>query len=169
MIVDLPPALILIFGVLLIPVLPKRALPYWVVAVPLFGFANLLSIDLPAFGESAMRWQVSFLDFELTFGRIDRFSLLFGHIFPLLTVIAFIYILHTKDRLEYTSGMLYAASALGVVFAGDLLSLFVFWELLTLCAAGCTVARRTKASYRAALRYIIMHVFGGQPYTRPAR
>lgn len=159
--IDLPPALILILGALLIPVLPKRALPFWVVAVPLLGFANLLSIEIPAFGESVTRWQVSFLDFELTFGRIDRFSLLFGHIFSLLTIIAFIYILHTKDRLEYTSGMLYAASALGVVFAGDLLTLFVFWELLTLCAAGCTVARRTRRSYQAALRYLIMHVVGG--------
>ncbi|MGK0197192.1 MAG: multicomponent Na+:H+ antiporter subunit D [Yoonia sp.] len=162
--IDAPPALILILGALLIPILPVRWQRYWpcyLVGLPLIGLLNMLSMGTPEIGETVIKWQVTFLDFELTFGRIDRFSLLFGHIFSLLTVIAFIYILHTKDKLEYMSGMLYAGSALGVVFAGDLLSLFVFWELLTLCAVGCTVARRTERSYQAALRYLLMHVFGG--------
>ena len=57
--------------------------------------------------------------------------------------------------------MVYAGSSLGVVFAGDLLTLFIFWELLTLCAVGLTLARRRDASRKAAFRYLLVHVIGG--------
>ena len=77
-----------------------------------------------------------------------------------MTVIGFIYILHTRDDLEYMAAMVYAGCALGVVFAGDLLSLFIFWELLTLCAVGIA-ARRREASRKAAFRYLLVHVVGG--------
>ena len=158
----LPPGLILILGAVLIPFLKGRAKSIYVVALPLVGFVNVLGLAAGHPGvEEVTKWTVSFLDYELVFGRIDKFSLLFGHIFSLLTVIAFIYILHTKDDLEYMSGMVYAGSALGVVFAGDLLSLFIFWELLTVCAVGCTLARRTERSRSAAFRYLIVHVVGG--------
>lgn len=158
----LPPGLILILGALLIPFLKGKMKSVYVVALPLVGFVNMLSLASGYTGsEEVVKWTVSFMDYDLVFGRIDKFSLLFGHIFSLVTVIAFIYILHTRDDLEYLSGMIYAGSALGVVFAGDLLTLFVFWEMLTLCAVGCTLARRTIASRDAALRYLLVHVAGG--------
>ncbi len=160
----LPPGLILILGALLIPFLRGWAKSAYVVALPAIGFLNLLCLasGYAAGGEEeVVRWTFHFLDFDLVFGRIDKFSLLFGHIFSLLTVIAFIYILHTRDDLEYMSGMTYAGSALGVVFAGDLITLFIFWETLTLCAVGCTLARRTRAARGAALRYLLFHVAGG--------
>lgn len=158
----LPPGLILILGAALIPFLKGRAKSIYVVALPLVGFVNVLGLAAGYSGEEAItKWTVQFLDYELVFGRIDKFSLLFGHIFSLLTVIAFIYILHTKDDLEYMSGMVYAGSALGVVFAGDLLSLFIFWEMLTVCAVGCTLARRTDRARSAAFRYLLVHVVGG--------
>ncbi|MFT4586802.1 MAG: multicomponent Na+:H+ antiporter subunit D [Candidatus Binatia bacterium] len=158
----LPPGLILILGAVLIPFLKGRAKSIYVVVLPVIGFVNVLALAAGYSGaEEVTKWTVSFLDYELVFGRIDKFSLLFGHIFSLLTVIAFIYILHTKDDLEYMSGMVYAGSGLGVVFAGDLLSLFIFWELLTVCAVGCTLARRTDRARAAAFRYLLVHVVGG--------
>ena len=154
--INLPPGLILILGALLIPLLKGRAKSVYVIALPLFGFLNLLCLP----GEGTL-WTVQFLNFEMIFGRIDKLSLIFGNIFSLITIIGFIYILHTRDDLEYLSGMVYAGSALGVVFAGDLLSLFVFWEMLTLCAVGLTLARRTNPSKQAAMRYLLFHVAGG--------
>jgi multicomponent Na+:H+ antiporter subunit D len=154
-VIDLPPALILIIGALLIPFLRGRVRSIYIVALPLLGFVNLLGL------ETETRWVVPFLDFELIFGRIDRLSLVFGQVFSLLTVIGFIYVLHTRDTLEYFSAMIYAGSALGVVFAGDLITLFIFWEALTLCAVGLTLARRREASRRAAFRYLLVHVVGG--------
>lgn len=158
----LPPGLILILGAALIPFLKGRTKSVYVVALPVLGFLNMLGLAAGFSGpDEITRWTVSFMDYELVFGRIDRFSLLIGHIFSLLTVIAFIYILHTRDNLEYVSGMVYSGSALGVVFAGDMLSFFVFWETLTLCAVGCTLARRTDAARRAGFRYLLFHIAGG--------
>ena len=157
-----PPGLLLIFGAVLIPFLKGRAKSVYVVILPVVGFLNMLGLAAGYTGtEEVTKWSISFMEYELIFGRIDRFSLLFGHIFSLLTIIAFVYILHTRDDLEYVSGMVYAGSALGVVFAGDLMSLFVFWEMLALCAVGCTLARRTDAAKGAAFRYLLFHVAGG--------
>jgi len=160
----LPPGLILILGALLIPFLRGWAKSAYVVILPAIGFLNLICLASSfAVGgeEQVVRWTFQFMDFELVFGRIDKFSLLFGHIFSLLAVVAFIFILHTRDDLEYMSGMVYAGSALGVVFAGDLVTLFVFWEMLTLCAVGCALARRTAEARGAAFRYLVFHVAGG--------
>lgn len=57
--------------------------------------------------------------------------------------------------------MFYAGSALGAIFAGDLLTLFVFWELLALTSVFLIWARRTERSYRAGLRYLIIQVLSG--------
>jgi multicomponent Na+:H+ antiporter subunit D len=154
-VIDLPPALILILGALLIPFLRGTARSVYLVALPLLGFVNMLGLD------EGVHWSFRFLDLELIFGRVDRLSLIFGNVFSLLTVIGFIYILHTRDTLEYLSAMAYAGAALGVVFAGDLVTLFLFWEMLTLCAVGLTLVRRTDASRRAAFRYLLVHVTGG--------
>jgi multicomponent Na+:H+ antiporter subunit D len=56
---------------------------------------------------------------------------------------------------------MYAGGALGVTFAGDFFSLYIFWELLAISSTFLILARRTKASQRAAFRYILVHVFGG--------
>ena len=57
------------------------------------GFLNLICLTSGfAVGgeEEVLRWTFQFMDFELVFGRIDKFSLLFGHIFSLLAVVALI-------------------------------------------------------------------------------
>jgi len=153
--IDLPPALILILGALPIPFLKGKVRSIYLVGLPILGFLNVIGLSEGTF------WTVEFLDFELVFGRIDRLSIIFGNIFSLITIIGFIYILHTRDTFEYMSAMLYAGCALGVVFAGDLLTLFVFWEMLTLCSVALTLARRKDASRKAAFRYLLVHVTGG--------
>ena len=56
---------------------------------------------------------------------------------------------------------MYIGSALGVVFAGDLITLYIFWESMALTSVILILARRTDASTQAAFRYVIVHIFGG--------
>ena len=77
------------------------------------------------------------------------------------SLIAIIYSLHVKDTIQQVSAMLYAGSALGAVFAGDLLSLFVFWELLAFTSVFLIWARRTQRSYTAGMHYLIIQVLSG--------
>ncbi len=105
--------------------------------------------------------QFTFLNYQLIPYRVDKLSLMFGYVFHIASLIAIIYSLHVKDTIQQVSAMLYAGSALGAVFAGDLLSLFVFWELLAFTSVFLIWARRTQRSYTAGMHYLIIQVLSG--------
>ncbi len=104
---------------------------------------------------------VNFLGYELMPYRVDKLSLLFGYVFHIAALIGVIFSLHVRDTMQQVAALIYAGSALGAVFAGDLLTLFVFWELLALSSVFLVWARRTEKSYQAGLRYLIIQVLSG--------
>lgn len=149
-----PPALVFILGAFIIPFIKGKARSVYMLILPVVAFLVLRSIPDGTYG------LLSFLNHDLSL-RIDPLSLVFGYVFILITFIGVIYALHVKDAGELTACYVYAGSALGAVFAGDLISLFVFWEMLTLSATYIIWSRRSKASAGAGLRYLMVHVFGG--------
>ncbi len=155
MISTVPPAFIFIIGGLLVPFIKGKWKSAYLLLIPVIGFINLISIP------EGTHWVVRFLEWELVFGKIDRLSLLFGYIFHLISFIALIYALHVKDDLQHVAGLVYAGSALGVVFAGDIFSFFVFWEMLTVSSIFLIWARRTRAAQAAGFRYLLVHAAGG--------
>jgi len=108
-----------------------------------------LSFSLPVFG------------YHLELMRVDRLSLLFGYLFHIASLIAVIYSLHVKDTTQQVAGMLYAGCALGAVFSGDLVSLFLFWEGLALSSVFLILARRTERAVNTSIRYLIFQVMSG--------
>jgi multicomponent Na+:H+ antiporter subunit D len=155
MISTVPPAFIFIIGGLLVPLIKGKWKSAFLLLIPIVGFINLINIP------EGTNWVVRFLDWEVVFGRIDRLSLLFGYIFHLISFIALLYALHVKDDLQHLAGLVYGGSALGVVFAGDLFSFFVFWEMLTVSSIFLIWARRTRAAQAAGFRYLLVHAAGG--------
>ena len=103
----------------------------------------------------------SILDYDLTVLRTDKLSLLFAYLFCLASFIAGIYSLHVKDSKQHVAGMIYAGSALGAVFAGDLITLFIFWELLAISSVFLIWARGTERAFKAGIRYLIFQVMSG--------
>ncbi|MBC8420570.1 MAG: Na(+)/H(+) antiporter subunit D [Desulfobacterales bacterium] len=150
-----PPVIIFVVGALLVPFIKGRWKSAFLLAIPVVGFINLINI-----GEGT-HWVVGFLDYRLVFGRVDRLSLLFGYIFHIISFIAILYSLHVKDNLQHMAGLVYAGSALGAIFAGDLFSFFVFWEMLTVSSIFLIWARRTNAALGAGFRYLLVHAAGG--------
>lgn len=132
---------------------------------PLRGALLLAIITLSGahlwLGPDQLTVSMPFLQYELVPYRIDKLSLLFGYIFHIAAFIGVIYSLHVRDTMQQVTAMLYAGSAMGAIFAGDLLTLFVFWELLALTSVFLIWARRTERSYRAGIRYLIIQVFSG--------
>lgn len=104
---------------------------------------------------------LQFLNYELTPYRVDRLSLLFGYVFHIAAFIGVVYSLHVRDTMQQVSALLYAGSAIGAVFAGDLLTLFVFWELLALSSVFLVWASRTERAFQSGLRYLIIQVLSG--------
>ena len=101
------------------------------------------------------------LDMSLVILRVDALSLLFALLFNIAALIGGIYAMHVRDRLQSVSAMCYVGSALGAVFAGDLLTLFIFWELLALSSVGFIWARRQPESMGAGMRYLLVQVVSG--------
>jgi len=151
----MPPAFIFMIGALLAAVLRGRARQAMLIIIPIAGFINLLNMP------EGSAFVLSFLDNEIVLGRVDRLSMVFGYIFVIMAFAGAVFALKLKDTAQHVAAFLYAGSALGVVFAGDFLSLFVFWEVMALSSLYLVWARKTEASRSAGLRYALVHFAGG--------
>ena len=121
----------------------------------------LSGLHLCMLPEEGVRVQLNFLEYELVPYRLDDLSRIFGYVFHIAAFISVLFALHVRDTTQHVSGLLYAGSAIGAVFAGDLLTLFVFWELLAVTSAFLIWARRTERAYQAGIRYLIIQVLSG--------
>ncbi|MGB9710872.1 MAG: Na(+)/H(+) antiporter subunit D [Thermodesulfovibrio sp.] len=151
----IPPALILIAGSLILPLLKGRTKQIYMIVLPLLTVLYLFNLS------EGIYWKVNVLDYELIFGKVDKLSLAFGYIFAIITFISSIYSLHVKDNLHLVSAFVYAGSAQGAIFAGDFVTLFIFWQIMAFAAAFLVFSARTKAAFSAGMRYIMIHLFGG--------
>ncbi len=155
MTIDLPPGLVMVCGAALIPFLRGRAKSALLLLLPLLALAAVHTAP------EGIRWTYSFLGRDLALLRVDRLSRVFGYIFSLIAFIGFVYSLKVKDDVQHTAAMVYAGSALGVTFAGDFFSLYVFWEFMALASAFLVLVGRTASARAAALRYVLVHLAGG--------
>jgi multicomponent Na+:H+ antiporter subunit D len=148
------PGLVLIMGALLLPWLRGHLRTAVVLLLPVV--ALLLVWQVP---EGPL--QVRFLGFSLTPLEGGKLSRLFATIFALMAAGGGLFALGQKSRLELPAAFVYAGSAIGVALAGDLVTLFVFWELMAVGSTLVLWSNGTSDSYRASLRYLMIHLLGG--------
>ncbi len=155
MIDGLPPFVLFLVGAVLIPFLRGWARYALLLALPVVGGLHLLTVP------EGQIVHIDLLGYQFTPYRADRLSLLFGYLFHLAAFLSIIFSLHVRDTLQHVAGLLYVGSALGAVFAGDLITLFVFWELLAITSVFLIWARRTPRAIAAGFRYLVIQVFSG--------
>jgi multicomponent Na+:H+ antiporter subunit D len=149
------PGLVLIVGALLLPLLRGTLRSVAVVALPLLVLALVWQVpDGPA-------GQLRYLDHTLTPLQGDKLSRLFATLFSLMAAGGGLFALTQKSRVEVPAAFVYAGSAIGVALAGDLLTVFVFWELMAVGSTLVLWSQGTEAAYRAARRYLMIHLLGG--------
>ncbi len=151
----IPPAFLFILGALLIPLFRGKIKAGFMLALPVGAFLLLWSMP------DGNHWSLSALGHDLILGRLDSLSRVFSYIFCLVTFIGLIFALNVDDDLQYCAAFVYAGGALGVTLAGDVFSLYVFWEIMAVASTFLILARRSKAAQSAAIRYILVHIFGG--------
>ena len=151
----LHPALIMLVGALIAPLVPERLRKGWLLLVPIAAFARVFSMSHGTFGE------IRFLDWTLTFGRVDRLSQVFGYIMSLMAIIGTLYGLHVKRTAEHVAAWTYVAGSLGAIYAGDFLTLFLFWELMAVASTFLIWFRGRERSLGAGYRYLLVHMAGG--------
>lgn len=153
----LHPSLIMIVGALVLPLLPKAFKKVWLVAVPVLAFADVLSMQ----GHDGVYGVTRFMDWTLTFGRVDALAMVFAYIMTLMCVIGTIYGLHVEEDAQHVAAWFYVAGSLGVIFCGDYLVLFLFWELMAFSSVFLVWFRRRKESLATGYRYLLVHTAGG--------
>jgi multicomponent Na+:H+ antiporter subunit D len=153
--VELSPAWTLIAGAALVPFLRGAVRALWTLALPLAGMVQLWLLPAGELG------QLPFLGGELVLLRVDRWSVLFTLVFLIAALLCAIYALHVREAMQPAAGIAYAGAAIGAVLAGDLLTLFAFWELTALTSVLLIWARGGERAYRAGMRYIVIQLFSG--------
>ncbi|HEX9181184.1 MAG TPA: Na(+)/H(+) antiporter subunit D [Burkholderiales bacterium] len=147
-------ALVLILGGMLLPMLRGA---FRAPAVLLLPVAALYFIWTVPEGAVAT---VHFLDYELTPVRPDRLGRLFATVFAIMAFGGGLFALKQKT-MELVAAFLYAGSAIGAAMAGDLVTLFVFWEVMAIGSTLVLWSAGTEGAYRASQRYLMIHLFGG--------
>lgn len=156
MIDGLNPALILIGGSLLALLAPQgRARNLFMLALPVLGALQLWGLP---YGEYA---RIELFDLTLTTLRLDGLSFAFALVFHIAALLAIIYAWRLDDPVQQVAGLLYPGAAVGAVLAGDLVTLFICWELAAVSSVFLIWARRTQRAYHAGMRYLLAQIGSG--------
>ena len=150
-----PPGLIMVLGAVLIPLLGERQRGLVLLGLPIL---TLLAVwGLPP----DVSLQLGFLDYTLEPVRSTAEGRLFATVFAIMAFAGGLYAHRQASVTELTAAFIYAGSAIGVTFAGDLITVFVFWEVMALGSTVVVWSAGTQSAYRAGLRYLLVHLLGG--------
>jgi multicomponent Na+:H+ antiporter subunit D len=151
----LPPGLVMMLGACLIPLAGAR----W--RLPLLLVLPLLTLVLVWSSGDGAALRLSFLGYTLEPVLSTSEGRLFATVFCIMALAGGLYAHRQAGTTELTAAYVYAGAAIGVTFAGDLLTLFVFWEAMALGSTVVIWSAGTLAAQRAGMRYLLVHLLGG--------
>ncbi|MEM9988926.1 MAG: Na(+)/H(+) antiporter subunit D [Pseudomonadota bacterium] len=157
----LSPGLILMIVGVLIVGLPQAFRNMVSLAAVAIGFVHLVAYGMPGFGETTLFAQSSIAGFDLIGVRIDKLSMIFAIIFHIAALMNVIYGWRHATRLESSMGLIYAGADIGGALAGDLLTLFVYWEAAALSSVFIVWAGGGHGAFKAGMRYLVIQVLSG--------
>jgi len=149
------PALILIIGGLILPLLQSTWRSLLALLLPLSALVAIWSVP------DGSHYSISFLSYELEPYRVDKLSRLFITVFSITAFTGVLYCYKQASSKELSAALVYAGSAIGVTLAADLVTLFVFWEIMALASTLVVWSARTSTSWYAGMRYVLIHLLGG--------
>ena len=156
MISILPTAFIFIAAALVLGLLPKGNVRGVILLItPILAAWQIWNLPAGIFA------QVELVGQTLDMMRVDKLSRIFGLIFCLAAFLGNLYAWHVRDFIQQIAALLYAGAAIGAVFAGDLITLFFYWEGTALASVFLIWARRTEGSYHTGMRYLIIQITSG--------
>ncbi|NJK32716.1 MAG: Na+/H+ antiporter subunit D, partial [Deltaproteobacteria bacterium] len=154
---EFPPALVMLSGALLLALSPNTLYKWIAIVTPLL---TLAAIWLFPEG-SAIRTAAPWLGHDLILAKVNAPTKPFATIFAIMAFGGALFAYNQDRKLELGGALLYSGSAIGVTFAGDLLSLFIFWELMAIGSTLVVWSAGTEAARKAGFRYVNVHLLGG--------
>lgn len=142
------------FGLLFLPVRRVRQSIGIVVPIVAMVLLTLAERQVTLAGTSMM-------GLDLVFYRVDSLNYIFGLAFLIAALLNGIYSWHTDSRLQDGMALAYAGAAVAAAFCGDLMTLFVFWEITAVTSVFLILQAGTRAAYFASMRYLVIQVLSG--------
>lgn len=149
------PSLPALLTALLMFVFYRKSLNYLALMAALSSL--IISLNL----EPGLYAGIDILGYEVFVIKVDKLSLFFSYVFSIIGFLGLLYALKVEDRIQISSALMYMGCAIGVALAYDLLSFYLFWEGLAVCAVLLIISARSKEAYFSSIRYILVHAVSG--------
>ena len=127
------------------------------ISVPVAGIVFSIS----CFVDYQTALSFNFLGYKLALINIDSLSKVFLIIFSLMTFVGLIFAINQKNKKETSWALIYAGAGIVAVLAYDLLTFFVFCELMAIGSTFLIITSKTESSKKAGMRYAIVHFLAG--------
>ncbi len=153
---NLHPGIILMLMGFIAAIVPKALRRVVLVLGPVLALGAMLTLPV------GTDLSTTFMnDYTLHYLYVDKLAYIFGFVFAVIALIGGIYACHNENRMEALCALGYAGGALGVTFAKDWLTLIFFWESMAVTSVFLVWCNHTPESRKAAFRYILVHMLGG--------
>ena len=152
---NLHPGVILILVGLALPFLSKRLYPIVALLATLLVFAIVINLN------HSQGCEINYLNLSLQPLVIDNLSRLFLIVFSSVVFVTCLFCFRQVQATELSPAFIYAGAAMSVIAAGDLITIFVFWEIMALASTWLIWSAGSKQAQQAGIRYILVHLLGG--------
>ncbi len=133
------PALFFFLGALLLPLIKGKAKKAFILLVPVLRDRRRRSRQV-----RHRTGRTTFVGVQGLFGRVDKLSMVFAWVFVIMAFLGALYALHREEDGHHMAGFFYVGASLGAIFAGDYLTLFIFWEIMAFSSVFLVWYRREK-------------------------
>ena len=149
------PVLPLVAGVLLLPVAGRLGRQILTVLAPLVALYFVVTTP------DGATFRFDIVGLEVDLWRMDALSRVFALAFTAYGAIAGIYAWSEPGVGRKVASLTQVLAGTGIVLAGDLWSLLLFWEMLTISSLFLIWYGKQRQSMAAGLRYAYIHLAGG--------
>ncbi|MGQ3684947.1 MAG: proton-conducting transporter transmembrane domain-containing protein [Candidatus Loosdrechtia sp.] len=164
--------LVSILAVILILASSKRPnlREFWTLAASVVKIAIVFSMLPAVLSGHIIETTPFYLSKEIYFHlRVDAAGMLFAGLASILWLLTSVFSIGYMRRLKekhqtgyYASFALALSSVMGIAFSANLLTFFIFYEILTLATYPLVVHKRTKEAVNAGRKYLAYTLAGGQ-------
>ena len=149
------PAFVLLIAAVLICLVKGHARTAVILVAPVITLWAIWQIP------DGVQSTVKFLSYNIEPVEGSSLRRLFATIFAIMVFVGGLYSFRIARWYELAAAFAYAAGAIGVCFAGDLITLFLYWEMMAIFSTIVVWCGGTPGARAAGIRYAIMHLLGG--------
>lgn len=153
---SIPPFLFYLVGALVLPLVPKGAVrSLFLLFIPVLALTQFIVLPFGEYGNAEL------FGYTLILLRLDALAYAFSLVFSIAAFLAALFAWHIRDTTQQIATLVYSGVAIGAVQAGDLITLFCFWEATAFASVFLVWARRTVGAYFTGMRYLIIQMLSG--------